>query len=59
MSVQARDADWRGEVLGRCAQREFVADGAEAGDGADGDVGEIGVVAERLPGVHVAQVHLR
>ena len=40
------------------AQGEFVADRAQARDRAHGDVGEIGVVPEGLPGIHVAQVHL-
>ena len=39
------------------AQRQLVADCAEPGDRADGDVGEVGVMAEGFPRLHVTQVH--
>ena len=47
-----------GELVAGGAQRQFVADGAETDDEPDRDVGEVGVVPELFPGMHVAQVHL-
>src|SRR5262245_33252109 len=44
-------------LVGR-PQRELVADGAESRDRPDGDVGKIGVAAELLARLHVAQVDL-
>src|SRR2546423_9450400 len=39
-------------------QRELVAQGAEARDHADRQVGEIGMAPERLAGMHVGQMDL-
>src|SRR5699024_6836013 len=38
-------------------QRQLVPPGAEAGDGADGDVGKIGHGTEALPRRNVGQMH--
>lgn len=40
------------------AQRQFVTLDAQPADGADGDVGQVGMVAEGLAGEHVGQVDL-
>src|SRR5918999_5730475 len=45
------------EMVSGSAQRQLVADRAEPGDRAHGDVRKMGVMTEALACVHVAQVH--
>ena len=45
-------------MLHRGAQRVVVARHAEAANNAHREIGKIGFVSERLPGMHVGEVHL-
>src|SRR5688572_12584854 len=45
------------QVVSRGAQRQLITERTESRDRADGDIGEIRVMAEGLPRMHVAQMH--